>query len=170
MRSPSPAHARLRRLGAVAVAALLVPAGCIGRSVPVEGAAPVADESAPPVRALTDFAATLIVENERMLDYRIYLTRQGGERLGIVRGPGRSTFHLRGVQLPPTGDLRVVAVPIAGRDPLLATAYIPRGRTARFRIMPNDAYIIVDPLPAEVRDSAATDSTRADSTAKPPRR
>jgi hypothetical protein len=143
-------------------------AACMGgRPVPVDGAQPVADERATS-SSLTEVAATLIVENERMVDYRIYLTRQGGERLGIVRGPGRATFHLKGVQLPHTGDLRVVAVPIADRVPLMGAANVPRGRTARFRIMPNDAYLIVDPLPAP-KDTVETDSTKADSTRRPAR-
>jgi hypothetical protein len=157
---------------AVAMVVAATPA-CIGRSVPVADAPPTTEEEARS-QSITDVAATLIVENERMVDYRIYLSRQGGERLGIVRGPGRARFLLRGVQLPHTGDLRVVAVPIAAREPLIGAAYVPRGRTARFRIMPNDAYIVVDPLPAPpdtvATDSTQADSTRADSTRKPPRR
>lgn len=154
---------------ALVAAAVLLGAGvaaCVGRAVPVEGAPPAVADAEASSQSITAVAATLIVENERMVDYRIYLTRQGGERLGIVRGPGRATFMLRGVQLPHTGDLRVVAVPIAAREALLGAANVPRGRVARFRIMPNDAYMIVDPLP-EVKDSTEADSTKADTTRKP---
>jgi hypothetical protein len=139
---------------------------CVGRSVPVEGAAPVVEEQLGR-GSLTEVAATLIVENERMLDYRIYLTRQGGERLGIVRGPGKATFRLRGAQMSHTGDLRIVAVPIASRVAVTGSAQVPWGRTVRFRIMPNDAYLIVDPMP-EPKDTTESDSTtKADTTRKP---
>jgi hypothetical protein len=171
MRPSRARQAPVRRTRVLAAAALLLLAvagpSCIGRPVAVEGAAPAENELAG--QSITDVVATLIVENERMVDYRIYLTRQGGERLGLVRGPGRATFLLRGVQLPHTGDLRVVAVPIAAREPLVGQANVPRGHTARFRIMPNDAYITVDPLPVP-DDSTDADSTQADTTRKPPRR
>lgn len=147
------------------LAAAAIAGACFARAVPVDGAPPAEPEST--AVSLTNIAATLIVENQRMVDYRIYLTRQGGERLGIVRGPGRATFLLRGVQLPHTGDLRVVAVPIADRVVLVGSANVPPGRTARFRITPNDAYLIVDPLPPPP-DTAETDSTKADTTRKPP--
>lgn len=141
---------------------------CAARPVPVDGAPPDPDSAVASGRSATDLTgiyATLIVENQRPIDYRIYLTRQGGERIGMVRGPGRSTFLLRGTQMPHTGDLRVVAVPIAEREVLQVSANVPRGRTARIRIMPNDAYMLVDPLPMieEPSDSA----TKADSTRKP---
>jgi hypothetical protein len=159
-------RSRTRQAALLLVAAATLGVACIGRSVPVEGAPPPEEESKP--MTLTEVAATLLVENERMVDYNIYLTRQGGERLGLVRGPGRARFLLKGVQLPHTGDLRVVAVPIAARGNLVGSAYVPRGRTARFRIMPNDAYLIVDNL--LLPDSATTDSTaKADSTKKPRR-
>lgn len=168
--SRRPRQAGLPARRALVLAAVLLLAGaaaCVGRAVPVEGAPPTAEVEGAD-QSITAVVATLIVENERMVDYRIYLTRQGGERLGIVRGPGRATFQLKGVQLPHTGDLRVVAVPIADRVALMGAANVPRGRTARFRIMPNDAYLIVDPLPAP-KDTVETDSTKADSTRKPGR-
>lgn len=169
-----PAHARPRPLltrvrAALAAVAMLAGIACLGRSVPVEGAAPAFDEEAAERRqTVSDVAATLIVENARMVDYRIYLTRQGGERLGVVSGPGRATFLLRGAQLPHTGDLRVVAVPIAGREVLQSQAYLPRGRVARFRILPNNAFLVVDALreKAEPADSTTPPDT---TTAKPPR-
>ena len=157
--------ARIRPRALVALALLAAPA-CLGRAVPVEGAPPAVDEDAGERRQnIRDVAATLIVENSRMVDYRIYLTRQGGERLGIVSGPGRATFLLRGAQLPHTGDLRVVAVPIASNEVLTSQAYLPRGRTARFRILPNNAYLVVDALPA----APEPDSTTPPDTTKPPR-
>lgn len=136
--------------------------GCAAHPVPVDGAAPDPDSAAmrAPRANLTGRWATLIVENERPVDYRIYLTRQGGERLGLVRGPGRSTFVLRGSQMPPTGDLRVVGVPMAENGYVVGSANIPRGRTARFRIMPNDAYMIVEPLPIP-KDTTPDDSTKS---------
>jgi len=153
-------------LAASAAAVALLAAACIGRTVPVEGAAPVVDEEANERRqAVSEVAATLIVENARMVDYRIYLTRQGGERLGVVSGPGRATFLLRGAQLPHTGDLRVVAVPIAGSEVLQSQAYLPRGRVARFRILPNNAFLVVDAL----RTKEPADSTTPSDTTKPPR-
>src|SRR5690349_20315992 len=89
----------------VALGALLaVVAGCLGHAVPVDGAAPTAAESGFSGQSVNDIVATLIVENSRMVDYRIYLTRQGGERLGIVHGPGKAKFLLRGAQLPHTGE------------------------------------------------------------------
>ena len=167
-----PAHLRPRplsakaTLAALAMIAVLAPLACIGRTVPVEGAAPAADEEANERRqAVSEVAATLIVENARMVDYRIYLTRQGGERLGIVSGPGRATFLLRGAQLPHTGDLRVVAVPIAGSEVLQSQAYLPRGRVARFRILPNNAFLIVDAL----REKEPADSAAPGDTTKPSR-
>ena len=157
---------RTRQAALVLVIAAAGAAACVGRSVPVEGAAPVVEEQLGR-GSLTEVAATLIVENERMLDYRIYLTRQGGERLGSVRGPGKATFQLRGAQMSHTGDLRIVAVPIASRVAVSGSAQVPWGRTVRFRIMPNDAYLIVDPLP-EPKDTTEADSTtKADTTRKP---
>ena len=72
-------------LPALAIAATFSALSCVGRPVPVEGMAPEpgADEMASS-QSLTDVVATLVVENARMVDYRIYLTRMGGERLGIV--------------------------------------------------------------------------------------
>ena len=151
-----------------AVATLLAPA-CVGRAVPVAGAPVAPDEDGRAGQSITQVVATLVVENARMVDYRIYLTRQGGERIGMVSGPGRATFLLKGAQLPHTGELRVVAVPIADNEVLSSSAYLPRGRTARFRILPNGAYLTVDPAPA-APDSAPTGSTSPpDTTAKPPR-
>ena len=156
-------------LAAAAAAAVAGSLSCAARPVPVDGAPPDPDSAAArkPFSDLTGVWATLIVETERPVDYRIYLTRQGGERLGFVRGPGRSRFLLRGTQMPPTGDLRVIGVPMAENGYVVGSANIPRGRTARFRIMPNDAYIIVEPLPIP-KDSTESDSTaKADSTRKP---
>ena len=133
--------------------------GCMGHAVPVEDAPPAEfDEMAG--QTITSVVATLIVENARMVDYRIYLTRMGGERLGLVSGPGRATFLLKGAQLPHTGELRIVAVPIAAREVLTSSAYIPRGHTARFRIMPNEVFLTVDPLPVP-KDSTESDTTKA---------
>ena len=133
--------------------------GCVGHAVPVNDAAPAEFEETAG-QSITSVVATLIVENARMVDYRIYLTRMGGERLGLVSGPGRATFLLKGAQLPHTGELRIVAVPIAAREVLTSSAYIPRGHTARFRIMPNEVYLTVDPLPAP-KDSTESDTTKA---------
>lgn len=165
--SPRPRPLRVKASLVVAVSVAVLAAGaCIGRTVPVEGAAPAVDEGAAERhQAVNEVAATLIVENARMVDYRIYLTRQGGERLGIVSGPGRATFLLKGAQLPHTGDLRVVAVPIAGSEVLQSQAYLPRGRVARFRILPNNAFLVVDAL----RDKEPADSTTPSDTTKPPR-
>jgi hypothetical protein len=171
MRTPRASRLRALRprllLPALALAAAFALA-CVGHTVPVEGAAP-AEVEITSGQSLTEVVATLVVENSRMIDYRIYLTRQGGERLGLVSGPGRATFLLKGAQLPHTGELRVVAVPVAAREVLASAAYIPRGSTARFRITPNEAYLIVDPRPAPP-DSATTDSTsHPDSTGRRPR-
>ena len=148
----------------LAAIAMLATVACVGRAVPVEGAPPPEDEGVGG-QSITQVVATLVVENSRMVDYRIYLPRRGGERLGMVSGPGRATFLLKGAQLPHTGELRVVAVPIADDEVLASAAYLPRGRTARFRIMPNGAYLIVDPLPPKPEP----DSTAAPDTTKPPR-
>jgi hypothetical protein len=156
-------------LPALALAAVSMLA-CLGHTVPVEGAAPEpGDEDAERRQSVSAVAATLIVENARMVDYRIYLTRQGGERLGIVSGPGRVTFLLKGAQLPHTGELRVVAVPIADNEVLQSSAYLPRGHTAHFRIMPNGAYLVVDALPAPRDTTPADSASRPDSAVKPPR-
>ena len=142
----------------IAVVALGL-SGCMGPAVPVDGAPP-ADVDEMAGQTITSVVATLIVENARMVDYRIYLTRMGGERLGMVSGPGRATFLLKGAQLPHTGELRIVAVPIAAREVLTSSAYIPRGHTARFRIMPNEVFLTVDPLPVP-KDSTESDTTKA---------
>ena len=143
----------------VALTALLT-LGCFGHAVPVDGAPP--EENTYSGQSINDVVATLIVENSRMVDYRIYLTRQGGERLGIVRGPGKATFLLRGAQMPHTGEMRVIAVPIAAREVLSSSAVVPRGHTARFVILPGDVYVTVDPLPLP-----ADTTTTADTTKKP---
>jgi hypothetical protein len=148
---------RSRRASPIVLVALAL-AGCMGHTVPVEGAPGEVDDMAS--QSITAVVATLIVENARMVDYRIYLTRMGGERLGMVSGPGRATFLLKGAQLPHTGELRIVAVPIAAREVLSSSAVIPRGPTARFRIMPNEAYLTVDPLPVP-KDSVESDTTKA---------
>ena len=170
MRILFPAPSRPRPLPVAATLAALLALSslsCVGRSVPVEGAVPAVDEEGTGGQSITQVVATLIVETARMVDYRIYLTRRGGERLGVVSGPGRATFLLKGAQLPHTGELRVVAVPIADDEVLVSTAYLPRGRTARFRIMPTGAYFIVDAPPAKPEPADST--TPPDTTAKPPR-
>lgn len=162
-----PLRRPIRFAAALAVVATLPVLACVGRPVAVEGAAPAPDESGG--QSITQVVATLVVENARMVDYRIYLTRRGGERLGMVSGPGRATFLLKGAQLPHTGELRVVAVPIADDEVLASSAYLPRGRTARFRIMPNAAYLTVDPAPVKPDSTPADSVTSPDTTAKPPR-
>lgn len=109
--------------------------------------------------SIVDVGVTLIVENDRPMDYNIYLGRMGGIRLGLARGPARTRFLLTGGMLPHTGDLRVVGIPIAGnnRDVVEARANVPHGRTVRMRILPHDVYMLVDPLPEEP-DSTKTEN------------
>ena len=118
--------------------------------------------------SITDVQVTLVVENQRMEDYTIYLTRMGGVRVGMVSGPSVARFLLRGDMLPHTGDLEVYGRAIGSSEIVSARANVPYGRTARMRILPNNVYMLVDPEP--VPDSTATpDSTTRPDTTKPRR-
>ena len=119
-------------------------------------------------RSITDVQVTLVVENQRMEDYTIFLARGGGVRIGLVNGPSTARFLLRGDLLPHTGDLRIYARAVGSSEVVSASANVPHGRTVRMRILPNDVYMLVDPLPLPPDTTATPDSTPPDST-KPPR-
>src|SRR5687768_10973461 len=152
---------RLARHAALAAALLLVVAPSCARKR--------TGESAEGFSSITDVQVTLIVENQRMEDYTIYLTRALGVRVGMVSGPSTARFLLRGDLLPHTGDLHVYARAIGSSEVVSASANVPFGRTARMRILPNNVYMLVDPIPLPPDTTTTPDSaTRPDST-KPPR-
>ena len=125
----------------------------------------------PPERfsSITDVQVTLIVENQRMEDYTIYLARAGGVRVGLVNGPSTARFLLRGDLLPHTGDLRVYARAIGSSEVVSASANVPMGRTARMRILPNNVYMLVDPVPIPPDTTTPPDTTAKPDSTKPPR-
>ena len=116
-------------------------------------------------RSITDVQVTLIVENQRMEDYTVYLARGGGVRIGLVNGPSTARFLLKGDLLPHTGDLRIFARAVGSSEVVSASANVPHGRTVRMRILPNDVYMLVDPLPPDT--TATPDSTTPPDSTKP---
>ena len=155
-----------------ALVALVATAACF-KPVPVDGAAAAEPQPGRVAQNISGAGATLIVENMRPIDYRIFISpnsysAMSGTRVGLASGTSTTRFTLRADLLPAGGQVRLVGRAVGGgrREDVGATGVIPYGRTARLRILPNDTYIQVDPLP-EPKDT--TERTPPDST-KPPRR
>ena len=136
----------LRALGALAV--LLSAAAC-AKHQPSDR--DPAEQS--PTHRLTRLGALLIVENQRPVDYVIYLDRAGGQRIGTARGSTTERFALRGDLIPPTAQLRIIGRPIGGGELIGESITVPRGGTIRLRILQSSVFISADPTPETGPDS-----------------
>jgi len=130
----------LRIVGALA--ALLLTAAC-AKHAPADR--DPAEQS--PDHRLTRIGALLVVENQRPIDYVIYLDRAGGLRIGTARGSTTERFTLRGDLIPPTAQLRIVGRPIGGGELITEAITVPRGGTIRLRILQSSVFITADPSP-----------------------
>jgi hypothetical protein len=75
------------------------------------------------------------VESHNWSDITIYLVTEGlPQRLGMVRALGSATFSFPAVRLNTSGDVRLRALPVAGRPFTSETILVTPGQTITWRL------------------------------------